>query len=617
MGRRCNRFPAVGGRGVRSGHRNPTAARCLAPYHSRMPFGPLFRFELVRLARRGGHLPLRVVLCLLLLVGLFAAYRQLFPSANPLALLFAAPDSSQLDKFGETFVVAVLIIQQAAVVLLTPVYAGGAIAEEKEKGRLDFLLTSPFGRWELVADKLAARLVFVLAVVFTGLPVLAFTLLFGGVSPERVSAVSAVAVGAFAVLLSVLRTTVRDVLVAAFGGLAASGAVGLIAAYATPHMAGGVLSPVTVLVPLFAVWKDPPPTGDPTWFLVGVYSAIQLGLALIFVGLAVAKLRPAATRPTDTPVSVKRKPEPQPPPEPAPLPPDEPPPPDWYELPERPAFAPGEVGSSADGRDFLVPALGDREDPLAWKERHFGAKLPVVESQLFTLVRGCAVAAFVFALGMGLFVGVIVGLPRGEPFDIVNPLVRVVLGVAVLAVPFAGVRAAVAVAEERAKQTLDSLFALPLNRRDVLWAKVWEAARRGRWWAFGAAAAVGLGAITLQLHPFGVVAVAAVFAGCGVFTLGLGVWLGVRDKSAVRAVLTHLTVTLVAFVGPVVAVPLAGEPVACLSPPVCVVRAAVSPDELPRPHSSLAVCLSVPVGWGYATAGLVLWRLAVRRFERE
>lgn len=587
-----------------------------------MPFGPLFRFELVRLARRGGHLPLRVVLCLLLLVGLFAAYRQLFPSANPLALLFAAPDSSQLNKFGETFVVAVLIIQQAAVVLLTPVYAGGAIAEEKEKGRLDFLLTSPLGRWELVAGKLAARLVFVLAVVFTGLPVLAFTLLFGGVSPERVlagfvvSAVSAVAVGAFAVLLSVLRPTVRDVLVAAFGGLAASGAAGLIAGAATPHGAGGVLSPVTVLVPLFAVWKDPPPTGDQTWPLVGVYSAIQLGLAAVYVGLAVAKLRPAATRPTDTQVSVEKKGQPDPPPEPAPPTPDDPPP-DWYRMPERTVFAPGEVGASADGRDFLVPPLGDREDPLAWKERHFGAKLPLLESQVFTLVRGCAVAAFLFVLGMGLFVGVIVGLPRGEPFDIVNPLVRVVLGVAVLAVPFAGVRAAVGVAEERAKQTLDSLFALPFDRPSILWAKAREAARRGRWWAFGAAAALGLGTITLQLHPFGVVAVTAVFAGYGLFTLGLGAWLGVRGKSAVRAVLTHLTVTLLTFVAPVVAVPLVGEPVACLSPPVCAVRAALSPDELPRPHSSWAVCLSVPVGLGYAAAGLVLWRLAVRRFERE
>jgi ABC-type transport system involved in multi-copper enzyme maturation permease subunit len=587
-----------------------------------MPFGPLFWFELVRLARRGGHLPLRVVLCLLLLVGLFAAYRQLFPKAHPLALLFGAPDSSQLDKFGETFLLAVLVIQQAAVVLLTPVYAGGAIAEEKETGRLDFLLTSPLGRWELVCGKLAARLVFVLGVVFTGLPVLAFTLLFGGVSPERVlagfvvSAVSAVAVGAFAVLLSVLRPTVRDVLVAAFAGLAGSGAAGLIAGYATPHMAGGAISPVTVLVPLFTVWKDPPPTGDPTWPLVGVYSAIQLGLAAVYLGVAVARLRPAAPRPTDTPVSVDTKADPEPSPEPAP-PPAAPPPPDWYRVPERPVFGPDEVGAAADGRDFLVPPLGDREDPLAWKERHFGANLPVVESQVFTLVRGCAVAAFLFALGMGLFVGLIVGLPRGEPFDVVNPLVRLVLGVAVLTVPFAGVRAAVGVAEERAKRTLDSLFALPIDRRDVLWAKVREGARRGRWWAFGAATAVGLGAITLQLHPFGVAAVAALFAGYGAFTLGLGVWLGVRGKSAVRAVLTHLTVTLITFVAPVVAVPLVGETVMCLSPPVAVVRAAVTTTELSRPDYGWAVCLAVPVGLGYATAGLVLWRLAVRRFERE
>ena len=71
-----------------------------------------------------------------------------------------AAEPSRLDRFGETFLFAFLLIQQAAVLLLTPVYAGGAVAEEKEKGRLDFLLTTPLGRWELVAGKLAARLVF-------------------------------------------------------------------------------------------------------------------------------------------------------------------------------------------------------------------------------------------------------------------------------------------------------------------------------------------------------------------------------------------------------------------------------------------------------------------------
>src|SRR5262249_7167622 len=153
--------------------------------------GPLFGYELVRLARRGTHLRLRVGLTLLLLVGLLVTYLRTFPDTTLAELLLSGTESSdqnRLQSFGETFLIAFLIVQQAAVLLLTPVYAGGAIAEEKERGGMDFLLTTPLTAWELVAGKLAARLLFVLAVLAAGLPVLMLTLLFGGVDPNRLLA---------------------------------------------------------------------------------------------------------------------------------------------------------------------------------------------------------------------------------------------------------------------------------------------------------------------------------------------------------------------------------------------------------------------------------------------
>jgi len=594
-----------------------------------MLLGPLFRFELVRLARRGTHLPLRVVLSLLLLLGLLSSYLKLFPQSDVAALLFGgaeAADPSYLQQFGESFLVAFLVVQQVAVLLLTPVYAGGAIAEEKEKGRLDFLLTAPLGRWELVFGKLAARLVYVLAVVLTGLPVLSFTLLFGGVSPERVLAgfvvavVSAVAVGSFSVMMSVFRPTLRDVLLWAFGGLTVSGLVGLLGVWTVWQQVGGVLSPVTILIPLFRIWgEDVPPTGDPTWGLVGVYAGIFLPLSAVFVLVAVANVRTAAARLTVSPVSVTLPPEPEPSPEP-PLATTEPPPPDWYKVPTREVFSPDDIPSAAEGRGFLVPALGDIENPLDWKERYFGSRLPLLESQWFSFLRGCAVGGFLLALGVTLFVGIGMSLLSVRGMGVVTNLIaQVVLLVSVLVVPFAGVRVAVSVAEERAKKTLESLFALPIDRSAVLWAKVRAAVRRSQWWAWGSAAAVGLAALTGGLHPICIPGLALVFAGYGLFTVGLGAWLGVRCKTAVRAVLTHLTVTLVTFVGPAVAAPLVGSPLIALSPPVVLTVGAVSPttDLGIRPNEQWTVCLSIPVGLGYGLAGWIALQAARRRFEKE
>lgn len=592
--------------------------------------GPLFRFELVRLARRGTHLPLRVALASLLLLGLLATYLRLAPGTSAFGLLFTdTADPRALQGFGETFLIAFLIVQQAAVLLLTPVYAGGAIAEEKEKGRLDFLLTTTLSAWQVVGGKLAARLVFVLAVVAVGLPVLLFTLLFGGVSGERVLAgfavngVTAVAVGAFAVLLGVLRHTLRDVLLWAFGGLAASALVGLVLGCPTPGQSGAVVSPVTAFWPLFEVWAgNAPATADPTWLLVGVFAGIHLPLAVVCVWVAVAKVRTALPAPAVTPVSVDGPAETQPPlPTLSPL--GEPPLPEWYKLPEREVFAPGEVATAAAGRGFLVPALRDAEDPLEWKETHFGGRLPLLEGQWFATVRGCAVAAFLFALGMGLFIGLVIAVQigRGMP-EVVNGVSRVFLVVAVVAVPLVGLRAAVGVTEERAKRTLESFFALPLERSAILRAKWRAAILRSRWLLVAMAAVLAAATVCGAIHPLGSLAAAAEVAGLTVLCVGLGGWLSVRCQSSVRAALWFVGVMLAVFIGPVLVAALTALPLDRFSPPVglFLVTSWTLGGHSIDFHEHLLVAETVGglfVGLGYAVAGLLFGWSAVRRFERE
>lgn len=605
------------------------------------PLGPLYWHELRRLARRGTHLRLRVGLAFLLLVGLLETYRRTFPYTDLFALLFGGAedaDQAQLSGFGETFLIAFLIVTQAAVLLLTPVYAGGAIADEKERGGLDFLLTTPLTRWELVAGKLAARLTFVLGVVAVGVPVLFLTLLFGGVDVGRVLAafavvgVTAVSVGGFAVMLSVVRHTLRDVLLWCYGTLAVVGVFGFCFGSCAPRL--GAVSPVGVVWALVREWRDDwSPLTDTTWAIVGLYAAVHLGLAGFFLLLAVNGVRRhLRDEPPEygTPPWVTREPavEPEPDAGPPPMPVD--PLPDWYRVPEREVFAGGEPPPDyVRGRNFVVPKLTDEDDPLRWKERHFGGRLPLTEGRWVSMAVGCGATAFVFVLCAGLFVGAASELANRQWIDQpVNVVARVFLVAAVLAVPVLGVRTAVSVTEERAKQTLLSLLTLPIAPRDILRAKVRAAVFRTRWLLFAVGGVFALGLCTGGLLPHAVFGAGVLFAGYAVFVAALGLWLSVRCATSVRAVLFFLAAVLGTHLLPVLVIPvfavlfgpgLAWSEVPSLVSPTVGVWLSTDQrwDNVSSGRGRLLPLIAVAVGVAYFVAGWVLWRRAVRRFERE
>jgi hypothetical protein len=49
-------------------------------------------------------------------------------------------------RFAESFVMAILWMQMFGVLILTPAYIAGAIAEQREKNSLDLLLLGPSGK---------------------------------------------------------------------------------------------------------------------------------------------------------------------------------------------------------------------------------------------------------------------------------------------------------------------------------------------------------------------------------------------------------------------------------------------------------------------------------------
>src|SRR5262245_49898211 len=104
------------------------------------PFGPLFASERMRLARRGTTVRLRVAYGLALLLALFLLYLAWFGVYGTID--GRALDRNETAKFSESFVSLFMAVQFWSLVLVTPTFVAGAVAEEKERGSLVLLLTT-------------------------------------------------------------------------------------------------------------------------------------------------------------------------------------------------------------------------------------------------------------------------------------------------------------------------------------------------------------------------------------------------------------------------------------------------------------------------------------------
>src|SRR5262245_140091 len=134
----------------------------------------VFFLDLRRAARRGWPTVLRVVYGLALLTALGGLYMRLFPDALAFepGVLTRTTGPSQLARFAIQFAAICATMQLGAVLLLAPAATAGAVAEERQRGTLDLLLTSDLSDTEIVVGKLAARTLHLFALLLTGLPVL-------------------------------------------------------------------------------------------------------------------------------------------------------------------------------------------------------------------------------------------------------------------------------------------------------------------------------------------------------------------------------------------------------------------------------------------------------------
>ncbi len=151
-------------------------------------------------SRRSRHLLLRsgylAVMIVVLLTG----------------LLGGESTAKQLAARGAGAFSFVAFGQVGLICILTPIFMAGAIVQEASPRTWDILLTTPLGNLQIVLGNLFGRLFFILALLFSTMPLFVLTQFFGGVPGEAIftsyaiAAASAVIVATTAVTLSVTRS---------------------------------------------------------------------------------------------------------------------------------------------------------------------------------------------------------------------------------------------------------------------------------------------------------------------------------------------------------------------------------------------------------------------------
>ncbi len=178
-----------------------------------MLLGPIFRVELVTLARRRRYFLLRVVYGLLMLLVLWGAYSQ--------AQMLADSDQTEMSiQTGQKIATALFMsfswLQIFSILAIGPAMAVGTIASERERRTIEYLFATDLANHEIVLGKIIARLCLLGQFILVGLPVLFIFRMLGGISTELLlgtfllAASSAVMLTTLSVCVSVWSPRTRD-----------------------------------------------------------------------------------------------------------------------------------------------------------------------------------------------------------------------------------------------------------------------------------------------------------------------------------------------------------------------------------------------------------------------
>ncbi len=498
-------------------------------------FGPVLRYDLVRTARQGRTFLLRSAYAFALLVVLFLLYLQWAGGGRDVRAVLTGVtrlSKADADRFASQFFLLFFAVQMGAVLLLTPAYTASAVADEREKKTLDFLLASDLTSREIVLGKLASRLLTLMLVLLGGLPVLSFLQLLGGVDPNLVlagfaaTAAGMLSLGSLGVYNSVKAERPRGAVFTTYAEAVAYLTLSLSCLWI--GRGGGLLSPGHWLGAGNVVVAYGRATGGPTGTTAATilpvlrdYVLVHGLFAVLFVVLASRRLRvrmaPAAP---SRPVRPTAR---------------------GYHTSENDDRVPAR--SRHESRHGPRPRVG--EDPILWRELHaeHGLSLPPLARTLLLTAAG-----MIFAVATVIFLcGIIVTVATGHVSEFANLWARVVgTPIACLLLVTVAVRASLAFSSERDRQTLDSLLTTPLDDRAILAGKWLGSVLSVRevWWAL--ALVWGLGLLAGGVHLLSLLMLAAAWLTYAAFATGVGLWFSLRSRTSLRATVWTL-VTLLAL----------------------------------------------------------------------
>jgi ABC-type transport system involved in multi-copper enzyme maturation permease subunit len=475
-------------------------------------FGPILWYDLVRTSRRSRTYFVRGAYLLILFAVLAMMYWGEWEGR------YGRPSNSEIARFAEHFFYTFLTTQFVLMVLLTPAYTAGAIADEKQKKTIQFLLVTDLRSHEIVLGKLGSRMAHLGLLLLAGLPVLGAVQFLGGVDPHLVlagfagTAVTLASAAGVSLLASVIARPPRAALLLAYGFillyvvLCVLGNVVLFYR-PTPLALENLIGVIEAGNPIDAVGSiflstDPIDVSLPR--ALGAYSLFHGVVALASVLTASVLLRRASLR------------EPRPP-----------------------------RGKTAPRR----PAVGDRA--MVWKEVH---------AERGAAGRWYMLLPVVLLIG-GSFLCLLWWILDGDRISFRyddftefwsywregwNIWVRVVGTItACLTLLGIAIRAAYSIRAERDRETFDSLLASPLSSEDILYGK-WLGAILSVRWMVGLLVFVwGLGVLTGGLRILAALLLVGAWCVYAAAMASLGLWFSLVSRTSARAVLY----TILAVVG--------------------------------------------------------------------
>jgi len=504
-------------------------------------FGPVLFYDMVRTARRSRYMILRLLYGGFLLFVLCYLYLIMWVAANfnlNAQQVNEGMQRREMAMLAESFFGFFMILQLAIAILLTPAYVAGAIADEKDRKTMEFILATDLRDREIIFSKLLSRLANMALLLVTGLPIMSLMQFLGGIDPELMLAgyaciaLTMIGIGSLSILFSTLFKRSRDAISLTYL---------LLLSYAAIAMTGLFLSFAPLPFMSYPLWfNDDPPTlrslsqwlnaGNPIAMVINVYIAIagrggatlaatlpgllkgyawfHLTLATVCITWSIWRLRAIALLQTTAGTTVKAS---------------------WWQR--------------------LRPGVGDY--PMLWKELYVEG-----HTKLNWLMWIAVIVLVLFTVGSGLWVlGFhlwMISEGRQEFWQRIPESMNIwwrIAGTFVGCLLFLmlGVRAATCVTHERERDTFDTLLTTPMSAESMLFAKLLGnlTSLRIGWMWFGGMLLMAF--CTGGIHPLGLPIIISACMAYAVFVTMIGLWFSIYCKSSLQAALG--TVLSILFLG--------------------------------------------------------------------